>query len=107
MCFRRRAELLRSPRCAVRPGRHATEPGILARTHPLTPQRNVDLTRRFAQYHARALDGVRSLYFTEERFDDFYMGKGSTYPDLHSGVGILFEQGSARAAMSRRLKTVC
>jgi len=72
------------------------QPGVPARTNPLTPRRNVELTRLFAQYHAAALDRAGSLYYTEERFDDFYMGKGSTYPDLHGGVGILFEQASSR-----------
>ncbi|MHC4263366.1 MAG: hypothetical protein ACYSWX_12640, partial [Planctomycetota bacterium] len=39
---------------------------------------------------------IGSLYYTEESFDDFYYGKGSTYPDLHGAVGILFEQASSR-----------
>ena len=72
------------------------QPGVPSRTNPLTPARNIELTRKFAEYHARSLDRAGSLYFTEQRFDDFYMGKGSTYPDLQGGVGILFEQGSAR-----------
>ncbi|WP_350624597.1 hypothetical protein, partial [Pseudoalteromonas sp. 24-MNA-CIBAN-0067] len=37
-----------------------------------------------------------ALYFTEESFDDFYYGKGSTYPDVNGGFGILFEQASSR-----------
>ena len=77
-------------------GTYFFQPGVPARTHPLTPRGNVELTRRFAAYHAAALDRVGQPFFTEERFDDFYMGKGSTYPDLHGGVGILFEQASAR-----------
>ena len=72
------------------------QPGIPERTNPLTPQRNQELTRKFGSYHAKALDKRGSLYFTQERFDDFYMGKGSTYPDLHGSVGILFEQASSR-----------
>ncbi|MEE2824999.1 MAG: M14 family metallopeptidase [Planctomycetota bacterium] len=72
------------------------QPGIPERTNPLTPLENVELTRQFADYHARALDQRGSLYYTQERFDDFYMGKGSTYPDLHGAVGILFEQASSR-----------
>ena len=37
-----------------------------------------------------------ALYIIPKKlFDDFYYGKGSTYPDLHGGVGILFEQASA------------
>lgn len=72
------------------------QPGIPTRNNPLTPQRNLQLTRKMACFHAKALDRIGSLYMTEERFDDFYMGKGSTYPDLHGSVGILFEQASSR-----------
>ena len=36
------------------------------------------------------------MYYTEESFDDFYYGKGSTFPDINGGVGILFEQASSR-----------
>jgi hypothetical protein len=42
------------------------------------------------------LDQAKELYFTEESFDDFYYGKGSTYPDAHGSIGILFEQASSR-----------
>ena len=77
-------------------GTYFFQPGVPARTHPLTPRGNVELTQQFAVYHAAALDRVGQPFFTEERFDDFYMGKGSTYPDLHGGVGILFEQAGAR-----------
>ena len=72
------------------------QPGIPERKNPYTPLRNLELTGKFASYHAKALDQRGSLYFTQERFDDFYMGKGSTYPDLHGAVGILFEQASSR-----------
>ncbi len=72
------------------------QPGVPERKNPLTPMENVELTNKFGEYHARALDNRGSLYFTKEGFDDFYMGKGSTYPDLHGAVGILFEQASSR-----------
>ena len=36
------------------------------------------------------------MYFTKEGYDDFYYGKGSTYPDINGGIGILFEQASSR-----------
>ena len=72
------------------------QPGVPTRSHPLTPKKNLELTRKIATYHAKALDKIGSLYYTEERFDDFYMGKGSTYPDLHGTIGILFEQASSR-----------
>lgn len=72
------------------------QPGIPSRTHPLTPQKNQDLTGDIAQFHARAFNKLGSLYYTEESFDDFYYGKGSTFPDINGAVGILFEQASSR-----------
>ncbi len=72
------------------------QPGIPSRTHPLTPQRNQALTAAIAEYHAEELDKIQSLYYTEESFDDFYYGKGSTYPDVQGSIGILFEQASSR-----------
>ena len=72
------------------------QPGIPSRTHPLTPKLNQELTKGIGQYHAKALDKIGSLYYTEESFDDFYYGKGSTFPDINGGIGILFEQGSSR-----------
>ena len=72
------------------------QPGIPSRTHPLTTQINQDLTKEIATYHAKALDKIGSQYYSEESFDDFYYGKGSTYPDINGGIGILFEQASSR-----------
>ncbi len=72
------------------------QPGIQSRTHPLTPKLNQELTKKIANYHAKALDNIGSLYYTEENFDDFYYGKGSTFPDINGGIGILFEQSSSR-----------
>ena len=60
------------------------QPGIPSRTHPLTPQLNQDLTREIATYHAKALDKIGSQYYSEESFDDFYYGKGSTFPDINA-----------------------
>ena len=72
------------------------QPGIPSRTNPLTPQLNQDLTKEIATFHAKALDKIGSLYYSEESFDDFYYGKGSTFPDINGSIGILFEQGSSR-----------
>lgn len=72
------------------------QPGIPSRTHPLTPKLNQELTKKIGNYHAKALDKIGSLYYTEENFDDFYYGKGSTFPDINGGIGILFEQASSR-----------
>lgn len=72
------------------------QPGVPSRVNPLTPLKNQELTGKMAKYHARALDRIGSLYFTKENYDDFYYGKGSTYPDVNGAIGILFEQASSR-----------
>ncbi len=72
------------------------QPGIPSRVHPLTPAKNQELTNKIGMYHVEALDKLGSLYFTRESYDDFYYGKGSTYPDVQGSIGILFEQASAR-----------
>ncbi|WP_174435340.1 M14 family zinc carboxypeptidase [Psychroserpens damuponensis] len=72
------------------------QPGIPSRTHPLTPKLNQELTKNIGNFHAKAFDKIGSLYYTEESFDDFYYGKGSTFPDINGGIGILFEQASSR-----------
>ena len=72
------------------------QPGVPERINPLTPARNYDLTHEIALYHARFLDEIGSQYFSEEVFDDYYFGKGSTYPDINAGVGILFEAAAIR-----------
>lgn len=72
------------------------QPGIPERTHPLTPQKNQELTQKIASFHAASLDEAGSLYYSKESFDDFYYGKGSTFPDIQGSVGILFEQASSR-----------
>lgn len=72
------------------------QPGIPSRKFPWTPNKNVELTHKMAKFHAKYLDKIGSLYYSEESFDDFYVGKGSTYPDVNGSVGILFEQASAR-----------
>jgi hypothetical protein len=72
------------------------QPGVAARVNPLTPEKNQELTSKLAKFHAKALDKIGSLYFTKESYDDFYYGKGSTYPDINGAIGILFEQASSR-----------
>lgn len=72
------------------------QPGVASRVNPLTPSANQDLTKQLAAFHAKVLDSIGSFYFTKENYDDFYYGKGSTYPDINGGVGILFEQASSR-----------
>ncbi|MGS0693113.1 M14 family zinc carboxypeptidase [Shewanella sp. 0m-4] len=72
------------------------QPGVPDRTHPLTPAANQKLTAKLAAYHQAALDDKKQSYFSRQLFDDFFYGKGSTYPDINGAIGVLFEQASAR-----------
>ena len=72
------------------------QPGVPSRVNPLTPDKNQELTARLGKFHAQYLDRIGSLYFTKENYDDYYYGKGSTYPDVNGAIGILFEQASSR-----------
>jgi hypothetical protein len=72
------------------------QPGVPSRNHPLTPEKNLELTKRIGEFHAKALDEIGSFYYTQEGYDDFYYGKGSTFPDVQGAIGILFEQASSR-----------
>ncbi len=72
------------------------QPGVPSRAHPLIPERNQELTASIGRYHAKAFEGIGQTYYTRERFDDFNLGKGSTYPDVHGAIGILFEQAGSR-----------
>jgi len=72
------------------------QPGIPSRTNPLTPKRNQELTGDIAKFHSKAFNKLGSFYYSKESFDDFYYGKGSTFPDINGCIGILFEQASSR-----------
>jgi hypothetical protein len=72
------------------------QPGVPSRVNPLTPEQNQQLTAEIGKFHAAFLNRIGSLYFTKEGYDDFYYGKGSTFPDVNGGIGILFEQASSR-----------
>jgi len=77
------------------------QPGVPSRVNPLTPGKNQELTAKLGKFHAAYLDRIGSLYFTKENYDDFYYGKGSTYPDINGSIGILFEQASSRGHMQQ------
>ncbi|MCL2915170.1 peptidase M14 [Shewanella corallii] len=75
------------------------QPGVPDRTHPLTPATNQALTDKLADFHRDALDAKDQAYFSRQAFDDFFYGKGSTYPDINGAIGVLFEQASARGQL--------
>ncbi|MGH6977975.1 MAG: M14 family zinc carboxypeptidase [Brevundimonas sp.] len=72
------------------------EPSPSSMHSPLLPQASYDFNVVLARYHAQALDGLGSLYYTREIFDNFSPVYGSTYPDFHGGVGVTVEQASSR-----------
>ncbi len=73
------------------------EPSKENAENPLVPQYVYKtLNSKFAKYYEAAMNKIGSLYYTKESFDNLYPGYGSSYPDMQGGVGILFEQGSAR-----------
>lgn len=69
-------------------------PGVPTRKYPLIPDLGRELLVEIAGYHRRYLDDAKELYFTEEGFDNYYVGKGSTYPQINGSLGILFEAGA-------------
>jgi hypothetical protein len=79
-------------------------PGEELRRNPLIPARARELTKGIGERHAAFLDSEARLYWTEQGFDNFYIGKGSTYPQINGSLGILFEAGAARggAVMTER-----
>jgi len=78
------------------------QPGAPTRQHPLTTKENLKMTRALATYHASSFDDAGVMYFTEDAYDDFYYGKGSTYPDINGSIGILFEQPRINGQLSDR-----
>ena len=71
-------------------------PGVPARKNPLVPPVLREMASRIAGFHREFMDSEAKLYYSEEGFDNFYIGKGSTYPQVNGSVGILFEAGAAR-----------
>jgi len=76
------------------------QPGVATRQNPLTSKQNYELTKALGEYHADALDGIAQEYYSGEDYDDYYYGKGSTYPDINGSLGVLFEQASSRSHLA-------
>ena len=71
-------------------------PGPPAGLHPILSQDGLQLNLRMNSFLNEQLDGEGALYVSEEFFDDFYLGYGSSYPGLVGSVPYLFEQSSVR-----------
>ncbi|MFB3076700.1 MAG: M14 family zinc carboxypeptidase, partial [Lysobacterales bacterium] len=70
-------------------------PGHPDRTFPYIPERSMELLDQISDRPRSWLDSEQRLYFSEERYDNYYIGKGSTYPHMHASMGMLFEQASS------------
>lgn len=71
-------------------------PGIAGSVNELVPADNRKITEEISHYHAKAINSDGSLFFTKESYDNFYPGKGASYPDLLGSIGILYEMPSSR-----------
>lgn len=74
-------------------------PGPVDQLHPLLGTEGVALNRRMNRFLTEQLDSEGALYVSEEVFDDFYLGYGSSYPGLLGSVPYLFEQSSVRGIL--------
>ncbi|MBT8147945.1 MAG: peptidase [Gammaproteobacteria bacterium] len=70
-------------------------PGHPDRTFPYIPERSMELLDQVSDRPRSWLDSEQRLYFNEEGYDNYYIGKGSTYPHMHASMGMLFEQASS------------
>ena len=77
-------------------------PGVATRTNPLVPDEAERLLEATVAGSEALLDAEGRLYYHGERFDNYYVGKGSTFPLVNGGVGVLFE---AAAALGREIET--
>ena len=78
------------------------QPGAPTRQHPLTTAENLEMTRKLVPFHTASFDSAGEMYFTEDTYDDFFYGKGSTYPDINGSIGILYEQPRVNGAVMNR-----
>lgn len=74
-------------------------PGAPDRTFPYIPKESMELLDKVADRPRSWLDSEQRLYFNEEGYDNYYIGKGSTYPHMHGSMGMLFEQASSEGLL--------
>ena len=74
-------------------------PGAPQRTFPYIPERSIELLDQVADRPRAWLDSEQRLYFNEENYDNYYIGKGSTYPHMHASMGMLFEQAGSEGLL--------
>jgi hypothetical protein len=71
-------------------------PGVASRTHPLIPDEGMRLVTDVVKGSEDFMDSEARLYFHGDRYDHFFLGKGSSFPLVNGGIGILHEASAAR-----------
>ena len=70
--------------------------------NPYLLESQTDWFSKLGKHQAGWFDRFRFGYVTREIFDAFYPGYGSEWPTLQGGLGVLWEQASARGAIVER-----
>ena len=81
-------------------------PGHPKRIHELISDTNQALAAEVSTYCAAELDKIGTLYYSKEGYDDFYLGKGAAYGDIHGAVCLLYEQGSSRGHLRETINGI-
>lgn len=71
-------------------------PGHPKRVHDLVSADNQALAAEVSTFIAGELDQIGTLYYSKEGYDDYYLGKGAAYGDIHGSICLLYEQGTSR-----------
>ena len=71
-------------------------PGHPKRLHPYVTTENQALTGEVGKYVSKALTPLGAKPYSGKDFDDFYLGKGGAYGDVHGSVCLLFEQPNTK-----------
>ncbi|MFT4153772.1 M14 family zinc carboxypeptidase [Parafilimonas sp.] len=72
------------------------EPSPARHYSPVIPKFLYDEVIALSKYNAQALDGIGSLYFTKEGYDNLSPIYGSTYPKFYGAIAATYEQASSR-----------
>ena len=71
-------------------------PGDPNRVHNYIPDENQSLTGEIGAYVGKAFKQSGANPYSGRGYDDFYLGKGAAYGDVHGAVCLLFEQPNTR-----------
>ena len=71
-------------------------PGAKATVNPLFDEEAYQIQTDLSENLFDLFDGLGQLSVRQELFDDYYLGYGSSYPNLLGSVPFLFEQSSSR-----------